>query len=823
MPSSTISDIADAKLRRQQERIQQAEAALLPPQQHQRPSSRAKGKSSYKPLDIDWNTSEAQHHQARDSIASTAPGPVSEVRINTYTARPISSRDTSLSRFMSRASRQTGAVELDRSDSLATDDGFQIYRRGRQNKNVEQLKPFEDNKLEQKQKTVEADFDKRQIYEVFAKELPGLDFIDSNLGRHDGQVQFIQHPNGDVSAHIWSDQRTLWENLGNFSNIRKRIEGQLAADRLKGETAWQTLQKHTLAYFRAVAKQREWDAMGVPFGQADLQQILPQPKEAAAGNSKESAALPGLGFTTTNVAGDSASQQHRQEAPIVQPTPRVQGIERFGFMQQQKVNDKDGDPFTAAGPYANLATAPLLPTASQTTSTLPKNVTSQGHNVEQDRLYSSQMPSTSETPTFSLFKPGFQMFNAGQLVPPFNPHPSATLPSMFPFLNPSIGNSFAHDTASRRQTSFDHSGSPSRSKPVTPLQTREAMRDQLWKLGETASARSRNPSQNNIPVRTVLRDPYQRSSGENEASSNSSARAPRDAPSFESKTQQTNSSESAMPTGWMDSQAALPQSRQANPTTSSHQASFDDCLADSVPDCTASPTVASSNGVSTIVPGTEMALVPTSAADFDLDAPPNSMFETRDEALQRWWTSGTKFQRHEELFQSIKMQALLEGSTATTPARTNPRSIGAPPGRTVANPSAGAYQATPQKADLANQPAPFNETVTRAFLLIHENLSSYVQGPTDARQDYWAPWVKAPEWAIDRSAGGNDSFFDGGWGKPPARVGRDPRFRALPGELRFGGFLPGAAGIGSPPGLLGVSGGVPGMARYGYGSPAGKY
>lgn len=799
MSSATIADIADAKLRRQQERIQQAEAALqVPHHHHQRPLSRAKGKTAYKPLDIDWDTSEAHHHPIGDTAApAPSAGPVAEVRINTYSARPFS-RDTSISRSLSSVSQQTG-LDLDRQDSF-TDDGFQTYRRGRPIKNVEQLKPFED-KPEQRQKTVEAEFDKRQIYEVFAKELPGLDYIESTMGHRDGQVQFIQHPNGDVSAHIWSEQRTLWENLGSFSNIRKRIEGQLAADRLKGETGWQTLQKHTLAYFRAVAKQRECTRMGIPFGQADIQQLLPPPKETAPSTAKQAPALPSSASISSKEALNQNPLQQRPSVSIAQPTPRQQGVERFISIHDEKSDEKEADPFAAAGVYAKAGHESTRTSLPSTTTAQPKTILSRGANIDQTSSYSGQQQ--PQAAPFSIWKTSNTISDAASIAPPFNSQ------SSFPFLNTTTGTS---NEASRRQSSFDSFGSPSRVKPVTPLQTREAMRDQLWKLGETA--RSRNPSQTNIPVRTVLRDPYQRSSNETDETE-----FPSDPPS-EYDCQYPYS---GMPLGWIDSQPALPQSTKPSYTSPPKPSRFESSLADSVPDNAASSQASTSNAASTVVGRPQLALVIPESRDNDSTPVAAAPGESKKESLQRWWTSGTKFARHEELYQSIKNQALLEGSTATTPARTNPRPIGAPPGRTVANPMAGAYQASPQRAAVSDRPAPFNETITRAFLLIHENLSSYVQGPSDARNDYWAPWVKAPEWAIDRSPGGNDSFFDNGWGKPPARVGRDPRYRALPGELRFGGFSPGTKNLASPPGLFGVSGGVPGMSRYGYGSPAGKY
>ena len=62
------------------------------------------------------------------------------------------------------------------------------------------------------------------------------------------------------------------------------------------------------------------------------------------------------------------------------------------------------------------------------------------------------------------------------------------------------------------------------------------------------------------------------------------------------------------------------------------------------------------------------------------------------------------------------------------------------------------------------------------------NLQSYVDGT--GNDDYFGRFARVPEWCIDKSPGGNDSYF-GDWGSPPSRVGRDPRYRPTYHEGRF--------------------------------------
>lgn len=121
--------------------------------------------------------------------------------------------------------------------------------------------------------------------------------------------------------------------------------------------------------------------------------------------------------------------------------------------------------------------------------------------------------------------------------------------------------------------------------------------------------------------------------------------------------------------------------------------------------------------------------------------------------------------------------------------------------RTATNPTTGRLGAigSERSSSYPDTESGYNETTTRLLIPIYENLASYVQGPPDQRQNYWSRWSQPPDWCIDRGPNGNNSFFDHNWGQPPARVGRDPRFRHDRGELQFGNLSPmGAGAIGSP-------------------------
>ena len=73
----------------------------------------------------------------------------------------------------------------------------------------------------------------------------------------------------------------------------------------------------------------------------------------------------------------------------------------------------------------------------------------------------------------------------------------------------------------------------------------------------------------------------------------------------------------------------------------------------------------------------------------------------------------------------------------------------------------------------------------RSLLLpVLANLYQYRSHPR-GEFDRFAP---PPSWSIDHTPQGNDSFFSQGWGIPPSRVGRDPRYRTVQHDGRSSVF-----------------------------------
>lgn len=72
--------------------------------------------------------------------------------------------------------------------------------------------------------------------------------------------------------------------------------------------------------------------------------------------------------------------------------------------------------------------------------------------------------------------------------------------------------------------------------------------------------------------------------------------------------------------------------------------------------------------------------------------------------------------------------------------------------------------------------------IARAVMLpAYKTLLSYVE---TTERDNFGRFCRIPEWCIDRTPGGSQSFY-GDWGVPPSRVGRDPRYTPTFHEGRY--------------------------------------
>lgn len=76
------------------------------------------------------------------------------------------------------------------------------------------------------------------------------------------------------------------------------------------------------------------------------------------------------------------------------------------------------------------------------------------------------------------------------------------------------------------------------------------------------------------------------------------------------------------------------------------------------------------------------------------------------------------------------------------------------------------------------------EPISVLMRMAYYNLMKYTD---KSNQDCFSRYARPPEWCIDNPHSGNQSFFGdwGAWGRPPPRVGRDPRYRSTLHEGRY--------------------------------------
>ncbi|KAK5133438.1 hypothetical protein LTR08_007680 [Meristemomyces frigidus] len=805
--------LAEAKLARQNKRIQQAEAALTAAGNAERQVSRGKGKI-WKPFDFN-----ADAAPANTSIDGRAP--MAEIRINTF--RAPTTRDSSMSRSMSSLSqRTTGTMQSDaeRQDSAVIDAGFQVFTTRKHRRNVEELSAYED-KPEEKQTTVEATIDPRDIYNVFGNALPGPEFIEQNLGYKEGQLQFVQHPNGDVSAHQWSASRYIWENIGQFSNIRKKVEGQLAADRLKGQTAHQTLQQHTLAYFRTVAKQREAVVMGLIFGVKEIQALMPDLRPAQPAPTPKKAvtaaeiASPSPAVITnpnpTITYDDNASSTEDSRSQFIQDQPYSYeaypsytgyygayagpqyqygyqyhvptGPHGERYQSQDLLHPALIDPFLSAGSgrnsYGRGAALEVARYNSYGQQAQQGGASDIQHGLGYDYHFPGpaidiQQSQPANVTTDSQERmDDYSQIDAARGLADYYMRKNGTQ-----FSNTESGQP-GPDVSPRHVGSEETATPAPRLKLVTPLSSRVAMRDSLIKL--TNQATERSLSQGNI--RTVLYDPF-RSQSSTEHDEVTEPVKP--APTVSPEIKRTVANPSGLPAHMQPASAQkMASGKPFCPAVGSHRMSsignnIENTKKLSIPDKYRCKQESESNAPVEQGPPTPQNLNESSFGDYpwqpssaSKDEPYVPSTRNHDQELKHWWFNGDTFARQEAFYQRIN---------------TNPNSSLTSP------PAARTSFSTPTaKATFAPTTSPIsNDPMTRLLIPVLENLSAYVQGPLEKRRDYFCQWSQPPEWAVDRSPSGNNSFFDKDWGQPPARVGRDPRYRTMPPagmeSVRFGAF-----------------------------------
>ena len=150
--------------------------------------------------------------------------------------------------------------------------------------------------------------------------------------------------------------------------------------------------------------------------------------------------------------------------------------------------------------------------------------------------------------------------------------------------------------------------------------------------------------------------------------------------------------------------------------------------------------------------------------------------KSREEELNDWWTRDNRV--------DLRSKAEMNAYVANAAHKRRLQSAADQAALRAANFSDGRPEDAASHAARREELSIDGQICASLFLPVLANLRAY---QTD-RHDHFNRFAPPPSWAIDHTAQGNESFFSKGWGIPPSRVGRDPRYRAIQHDGRSSVF-----------------------------------
>ncbi|KAF2090101.1 hypothetical protein K490DRAFT_62978 [Saccharata proteae CBS 121410] len=568
-----------------------------------------------------------------------------------------------------------------------------------------------------------------EIVDVFGGRLPDPIFLRAQTGENHGDIQYIQHPNWDVSAHQWSETSFEWLELGRYSCSRKLINGFITPVKTL-TVARPHARPHSLRYFCELAEEHEQVLKTQPLTAFKTEETPVQPH--------------------SHMDEPWIHQQDQQERP------------KFPFGSVSHEPNRYDSLSTASGASTQDTGFPTLGSLSQKG---PSSYTKAKPSQQQSRQIStfSDLESLTEEPFERLpHSSRIQLpwrEKAGQQpVHQSNNHFSGIMDMHYNF---PLKDDVAKMPGMPVLRSFlvdandDQEQSPTtmRRRPVVPQET-QRVRDMTWPTKEKVNTNAADsgpfpqhfpelheptPTRDQIPEylsklmeseRRADLSPVQlpyRVTGP--VAQNTPASTNQSSTSTVVQSQFTfhfpyNGSATPMMGGVHQPQAhRLTPSSTSLVTNGEPEPGYEDRL------------------VSIYKPPGDV--IPPTKQDFngaffqDIEEPTNPYRGmSAEERLDKWWTSGLMTQRHDDWTKTLHMPA--------------------PPGLSH----------------------PYNIGASRLLLPLYETFEAYVHGGKDRhRYDYFARFGPPPEWCIDKSAKRNDSMFGEDWGEPPKRIGRDPRYR----------------------------------------------
>ena len=543
-----------------------------------------------------------------------------------------------------------------------------------------------------------------RIIQVFGSNLAGPDSLEHNHGSRDGQIQFIQHPTGDVSAHQWTGFH--WTNLGQFSNTRQRIEGQLASDRIKGQFSSMLSQLDGPAYFRQVALQRDpqsgSDSSFETFGrQNPSRSALENHNPVTGALQGRHANREGRNWLYAQSQGPNSTAQStcldRSQVPF---SPMDLPAQQEGSMgardcgtskpqaEMQEVESANTLEHDASSWEQSDSTAKQSPADDHFSSTRPLN-NSMDTNMSWGRSYP---PNGSEQTSDHPYQQRSAEEGSKGISQDLRTESNQANP-----LNPNVRLPYS---ITGRPESLLYSSNESN----------------MSNFAGDISPGNLGTNTDRLVTRTVLHDPL-RVSDSNRATH----------PSLLRGVVPANPSVQSLETSRPENSHHVQSGEPSHVLTTGD---FGNSLRISEPDeeCPSRPvydTIRDSSAYTTHHP------------------------TSYEESLNDWWSS--KDQRGE-------WRIVLDDF----PIRAEPAFI--------------SYHKPNETS---------HETILRLFSNAYDALASYVKGTPQYRDNPLSRFGKPPEWCIDKTPAGSNSFFGEDWGTPPSRVGRDPRYRPLPSDSRY--------------------------------------
>ena len=617
-----------------------------------------------------------------------------------------------------------------------------------------------------------------ETIQIFGRRLPDPIYLQQVMGTMDGEVIFIGHPNRDVSAHQWSAASFQWSNIGQFSHVRRKVEGQLASDRLRGQTIGMSMPQNTLAYFKAIAEQRGIIMME----KSCLEKQQPSERFSEVGfmmprvrAPTDSSRRPAL--TESDNFGSLSSASGPEPGGRF-PTLGNLAVAREGRLRQwpptapSLLSNMDAladDPFITSNQFqsSSMLASAALTTPLNRGSAVPSRLAGMDFKFEfPSRTTNQWRPDSPQTPAGDEARKEFFARQEQERIRQdlWPQERQATLREIC------VG----EDAESGLEGSSQHRKAFGQEQELSPehISKREKLKERLYEFGNLAEGRAGITAGNRVatPDLTATIAPTYNC-------------APAFPPGFKPPTLPTQASQTST------LNANAPPYNRMNflnpplPHTSSDSPTLTNATATTTNLKFSDPDTIRPSYVPEIAPGlAQQAPTPQNfTGPFFADTIPTAHAPTtplaprlaEPEKLEMWWTNGQQPARQEAFYRSIM-------STAAANARIRGDSGG----------GGGNANTTSASASGANS----NSITNRLLVPLYENLRLYADEssggarPRDFCSRHFAP---PPPYVVDRAPRGNETFFGDDCGVPPARFGRDSRYQFAGGageQGLHGGF-----------------------------------